>query len=622
MSGHIIHTDPRKISEIFWSEKNILYHVPKYQREYIWWKNEWEALFNDIIENWEWYFLGSVICVNKWDSAFNSPKLEVIDGQQRITSLSLLLLAIYVKIKESEMFFWDNEEDWKNELYNIWKEIIVKDNNTRIARITPQVQHDNRDDYFSLLAKKWLLQDYEEKRNAWNRRIYKAYNYFSNAIDKYVEENGWWNDIPKKITILFDLAHKFNSAIIVSIEVWTNSDAYMLFTSLNNRGKPLSAIDLIKNSLVSASDQNNESESAYSKWKKILWYLWDDDSWDNYAIQERFFRQFYNTYRDELNENFSDEKKWKIIYPLWYLATRTTLLNIYEKLIKKDYNKLLDRLENESRIYSILINNASQEDIIEELEDPLLDLERIWGAPSYILLMYLLSNKDNMELDCEILWDIIKLLTRFFVRRNITDFPNTRNLTKIFMDLVSSCKDIHWSKVYTTIYNYLKENSSSDDTFKEKLGWSLYLDNPDATRFLLCYYENQFKTNEIYTDLRIRDNNKKYIRTIEHIFPEWENIPSDWVKMIADWDKQLASFYLDRYAHTLGNLTITWYNQNLSNKPFEEKRDRKNSKWNYIWYRNGLKLNEDVVNQDKWKIENIKARTEKLVEWFVKEFKL
>ena len=227
-----------------------------------------------------------------------------------------------------------------------------------------------------------------------------------------------------------------------------------------------------------------------------------------------------------------------------------------------------------------------------------------------------------MNLDNDIIANIINYLTKFFVRRNITDYPNTRNLTKIFMDLVSLIANKQGADIYDLIANNLKNNSSSDEIFEEKLKGSIYLDNPDATRFLLCYYEDKFKTNEIYTNLWSRDKSNKYVWTIEHIFPEGENIPTDWIDMIANGDKDLAIEYLNRYTHTLGNLTITGYNQNLSNLSFEKKKNRVNKDGNYIGYRNGLKLNEDVVNKDAWHIDDIKMRTNKLVDFFMKEFEL
>lgn len=608
----IKHTDPYMVSQIFSNEKVILYKIPKYQREYTWGQKEWGLLFNDIIENDYGYFLGSIICVDKSTSAMSDVELEVIDGQQRITSLSLLLVALYEKINSYKEQL---DDDKKADLVNIRRELIVKRDGEDIARLTPQVQNYNRADYFMLLCDKGLLTDKERKNYAGLRRIYKAYNYFSNLIDKYVDEALLDDSSKTRVSILFELVKRFNSAILVSIEVETNKDAYMLFESLNNRGVPLSAIDLIKNLLISISDKDGKAEVCYSKWKKIISYLGDD-----YGVQERFFRQFYNAYRDELNSPYKTDGKTK--YALGYLATRTTLLDIYEKLLKSDYVTFLDRLEKEAKNYAILINNTTEDNFNDILAESLLNLDRIQGAPSYILLLYLLSNKNKLKLSDYLIKDIVDYLVKFFVRRNITDYPNTRNLTKIFMDIISLFDGKSEKDIYNVIVNYLKCNSSSDDEFENKLRGQVYLDNPDACRFLLCYYEDQFKTNEIYTDLWKKDSSNKFVWTIEHIFPEGENIPLDWVNMIANGNRDLANEYLTKYAHTLGNLTITGYNQTLSNLSFEKKKNRTNKDGNYVGYKNGLKLNDDIVNLSAWTIDNIKNRTDKLVNYFRNEFTL
>lgn len=92
--------------------------------------------------------------------------------------------------------------------------------------------------------------------------------------------------------------------------------------------------------------------------------------------------------------------------------------------------------------------------------------------------------------------------------------------------------------------------------------------------------------------------------------------------MIANGDRDLANEYLVKYAHTLGNLTITGYNQTLSNLSYEKKNNRTNKDGNYVGYKNGLKLNEDVVDLPAWTKDNIETRTEKLVTFFKDEFKL
>ena len=151
------------------------------------------------------------------------------------------------------------------------------------------------------------------------------------------------------------------------------------------------------------------------------------------------------------------------------------------------------------------------------------------------------------------------------------------------------------------------------NTFKEKLEGDIYEDNVAATRFILCKIEEEHQTKEIHTNLWARGKNKKFVWTIEHIFPEGKNIPGKWVDMVANGDKNEANELQMRWVHKLGNLTMTGYNPNLSNLSFEEKRDRKNNRGVYIGYRNGLYLNDELASKNSWTTEDIKSRTDKLV---------
>jgi hypothetical protein len=92
--------------------------------------------------------------------------------------------------------------------------------------------------------------------------------------------------------------------------------------------------------------------------------------------------------------------------------------------------------------------------------------------------------------------------------------------------------------------------------------------------------------------------------------------------MIADGDRAKADGYLEEYAHTFGNLTITGYNSSLGKKSFKEKKERKDNNGNPIGYLNGLNLNSDLVDKDKWTVDLIKARTDKLVKEILEMFKL
>ena len=237
-------------------------------------------------------------------------------------------------------------------------------------------------------------------------------------------------------------------------------------------------------------------------------------------------------------------------------------------------------------------------------------------------MLYIMSNQAELGLTDDHLNSIIKTLITFFVRRNVTDVPNTRKLTQLFIDVIAEAKLLQGDDIVNVIHDRLQAVAASDELFEEKLRGSIYDENPEATRFILCSIEARHQTKEIYSDLWARDNSKKYIWTIEHIFPEGENIPDSWVDMIAGGDKMLAKQYRSDYVHTLGNLTITGYNQNLSNMAFEQKRDRKSKdKTKDVGYRNGLYLNQDVVNEDTWTIKKITERTDALVKTLLEMYK-
>lgn len=607
-------TKQKQISEIFPNDRDLIYEIPKYQRKYTWGVNEWEMLFNDVIENDDGYFLGSTICVAKPGSIFDAITSEVIDGQQRMTSISILLAVLYSKIASHRD---ELDDDEKTDLNNIKRELAYKRDGKYYPKLKLQIQDNNQADYNSLLAKQGIIDDGPTPLNAGNRKIYKAYRHFEKLIDDFLNNESGEDykglKTNNEIKTLLNLVKRFNSAVLVVIEVDTHKDAYMLFESLNNRGVPLTAIDLIKNLLISVSDQDGKSDECYERWKSIQNKLEEE-----YTVQERFFRQYYNAFREELNEPFVTPESTKK-YPLAYLATKTTLMDIYEKLIKRDYNKFLDDIEKAADKYSIIINTAEEKPgYSSELEN----LERIQGAPGYLLLLFLELEKEKLNLSENDMKAIINLLISFFVRRNLTDIPGTRDLTKIFMDIISEIKAKSYQGIYEIIKRKLIDVSANDELFERKLRGPIYDDNDMVARFILCYIESQHQTKEIYTDLWSRDRSNKYIWTIEHVFPEGQNIPQEWIDMIADGDKELAYKYLNEYVHTLGNLTITGYNQNLSNFDFNKKKYRTNSEGKEVGYTNGLYLNKDIVKDDYWSIDKIKSRTDDLVSKALELFNL
>lgn len=581
------------ISTLLDIESNLIYSVPRYQREYTWGKNQWDTLFEDLLENNSSYFLGSIICINKSTDTLATQDLELVDGQQRMTTLSLMLAAVYKTLSDVP----NPDINIQVELLNLKHKLVLKSNNEQ-PRLIPQAQNSNKQDYFYILSQLGLLDQNEMVANAGNRRIIKGYRHFLHRLEQYSD-----GDVAKR---LIDFLKKINTSTLVKIEVANHSDAYTLFESLNNRGVPLTAIDLIKNKLLAKLEiqSPNKIEIYYKKWKQVIEALGDD-----YAVQERFFRQYYNGFKNELND--------VVAVPI---ATKSNLMIVYEKLVNYDPVYFLDEMKRLSNKYANLTGLKPISDE-EKLNRSLRSLDRIQGTPAYLLLMVLLDKRDSLALNEEMLADIVNFIVSFFVRRNATDSPPTRDLTRIFMSINEKTSVLKGEELVSYIKQKLKSESSSNEVFSQKLKGPLYEENKGVCRFVLCAIEEESMTRESRRDLWIREG-KNYLWTIEHIFPQGENIPKNWVDMIADGDAQKAKLYLDQYAHCLGNLTISGYNSELGNKSFYEKQNRTDHKGRKVGYDNGLSLNKQLVEEASWTIEKISKRTDDLVEQILAKFEL
>lgn len=283
---------------------------------------------------------------------------------------------------------------------------------------------------------------------------------------------------------------------------------------------------------------------------------------------------------------------------------------------------MLNELIDNSAIYSRLIS-VDERDDNTALERQLLEIRRAMGVPSYLLLLYLLKNEDGLELDDGMVADLVGLLVRFFVRRNVTDTPPTRDLERLFISICEGIEDGAHKGVEVLLYvkARLVRVSASDAAFEERLSGPIYDFNPDMCRYILTTLAQPSVTKQI-RPLWDRNASGTYVWTIEHVFPQGENIPQSWVDMIGGGDRELARAIQAECVHKLGNLTLTGYNSKLSNMPFAEKRDRRDRSENYVGYRSGLNLNEDLVSVDVWTQEQIETRTDKLVKMALTAFSL
>ena len=587
-------------------EQDFDFYVPRYQREYSWTKDQWSDLFDDFIEAEvnDSHFIGSIICIDKSDGVLGRTTLEVVDGQQRLTTLTILLARLYKQLRDRKNQFEDND-DAAADLVNLKRNLVNKQG---LPRLQPQIQGQNKEDLIFVLKLSGLDFSVANQPNFGNRRIGKAVKYFDGRINSQIE-----NRVEEGHTELYavnELIYKVKGATLVMLEVLSHADAFVLFETLNNRGLPLTPIDLIKNQLLERASKEWGVDKTYNKWTEWLQNLGEE-----YRDQERFFRQFYNAFKNQ----------WDLTVPNAPVATRTRLISIYDAVVSKDFENFIARMDIATRCYATVIGNVGFEANSAELRNALTRLDRVEGAPAYTLILSLLVNKEKFGLNESQIAKVVDALVSFFVRRNLTQVPLTNSLDKLFMELVEMWTD-DVAQSFSELASKLKSVSSSDQAFESKLREGIYDENKGVTRFVLASLEERKSSKEIHIDLwaqeALKGDKLIYIWTIEHIIPQGRNLPPEWIQMLGG--VEAAEDFQQMKVHTLGNLTLTGYNSTLSNLDFLQKRDRKkkNNDLVFVGYKNGLSLNDELRDANFWNQDLVDERTDKMVQEILDLFPL
>lgn len=599
------------------------FHVPKYQREYTWKKWQWEQLITDIEDNNPGYFMGSIICVNDLQNIAPGDELifEVVDGQQRLTTLSLLLAAIYAKlviaINNYEPADEQDKEEARTSIHNIKAKLVKRKKdpktgeagafnvgkNVYFLRVQPSAQNHNLADYRFILAVAGLLENQPRQTYFGNRLLSRAYTYFHERIPASVDE-------------LLKLVERINQLMFVQITVNSQSDAFTLFESLNNRGMPLSAMDIIKNKILAKmeKDHNTDIDESFERWQGIVQAIPDTND------QERFLRHFYNTFKHR-----PEIKVDNVTH-----ATKSLIIRVYETLINRNSAVLFKELTLAANNYGKLLRSEFDQQIIVA---NLTKLDHIGSAPAYIILLYLYSLDVNHFADTKFLEQVLDLLVRYFVRRNVTDKPPTRQIDHGLINVVESCAS-YINTGHKLSFNWFVEElmkharPASLEEFKTALGGDIYESNSGMARYILIQIDQMHHSREYQPDLWARDDKGRFVWTVEHVLPQAEKLPEHWVNMIAGGDSKTATEVQNAWVHRLGNLTLSGYNSDLATASLEKKqklskeRSFLGHKIN-IGYQNKLNLNSlpfistagtySLADAPHWGKEMIEARTTLLV---------
>ena len=600
------------------------FHVPKYQREYTWKKWQWEQLLNDIEENDPGYFMGSIICVNDMQKITTGDELifEVVDGQQRLTTLSLLLAAIHSKLTDAMDTYEPTDDQDKEEarscITNIRAKLVKRKKDAKLEeagafkvgknvyflRMQPSAQNHNLEDYLYLLSEAGLIETQPKQPYVGNRLFGRAYSFFQEKLSADVTE-------------LLKLMERINQLMFVQITVDSQADAFTLFESLNNRGVPLSAMEIIKNKMLAQMEKKHDIniDDSFEKWQNLVEAIPDAND------QERFLRHFYNAFK-----NRKEIKVDKVTR-----ATRSLIIRIYETLINRDAAVLFEKLTQGATTYGKLLRSDFEQ---KSIATSLTELDRISSAPVYLLLLYLFSLETTQFQDKDFLEKVVDLLARYFIRRNVTDNPPTRQIDQALIDVVESCAE-HINDNQKLTFNWFVEKlinnakPASLEEFKTALDGHIYDSNSGMARYVLIQIDTLHHSREYKPDFWARDDKGRFIWTVEHVLPQAEKLPAHWMNMIAEGDRQKAGDLQDEWVHRLGNLTLSGYNSDLATGAFEKKqklsKDRSflGHKIN-IGYQNNLALNSlefetkdgkfSLATAPHWNADMIKARTKLMVD--------
>lgn len=581
---------PYTLTDILSKKDNddCLYIIPPYQRAYAWTKTEWEELFNDLLNNEKGYFLGSLICIGK------PSEYKVIDGQQRLTTLSILLLSIYENIEILKKEFAGDMSDDNLSDYLWLKKAIF---NNGIYRFTPSIQNDNKKDWIYLVDSILVKNLSSDKpSNFGNRRISRSYEFFKrlicNQITRYNDENTEEYERRQDFFNLFQFLEKIKSSMLIKIETDDEQSAFLLFESLNNRGVPLSAIDLIKNKLLSVLP--NDIDNNNEKWQVLVKNIGDLPN-----LQERFLRHFYQAYFYYL-----PNKQDRLLD-----ISKGNLIKYYAKQIETDAQFIFNELINKSKIHGLLINpeNIEKEDVdFYKYSAKLMDLKYLGISSSYMLLTYLFDKYKDEDFS-----ELLSYLEFWFICRHATNNPATGALDKIFVKLTHQQKDKYdFHLIRKTLDEYLDK-----DLIKKSLSdLGFYDDSSKLARILLMRLENIQRTEQTATDFWKLTEKGKLVWSIEHIYPQKPKNENDWGD-----NEQIKQ--LKERLHSLGNLTLTCYNSSYSNKKYMAKCEIIDDGKEVGLINGDIKINQTLPKpsntENTWSASEIDKRTEWLIDKFL-----
>ena len=530
--------------------------IPIYQRKYSWTEKECNQLFEDILtvgasSDEKNHFIGSITYMNQ-KAHIASPinKLMIIDGQQRITTISLLISAL-------SDFLFKNPNDNIMNPYNLINYYLINDK--EIGELKYKLFLTDEDKVTLIKIIDNLTQEdklpFDEEDSI---RVKENYEFFLKKIN---EENA-------------ELIYQgLNKLLIIFVALEHNIDnPQLIFESLNSTGLELSQADLIRNYILMGLKPEEQEKLYNDFWKKIEKTFADVHSW----YFDKFIRDYLIIRTDRIpvfKNIYTDFKKYSRDF--------------------EDIDPLVKDVFKFSKYFSCIAFGKEENPKLKEALD---SLSSMGYEVTYPFILHLYKDYDLGLLSVDEFIEMIEYTESYLLRRLICNIP-TPSLNKTFAKMYNDIDKRNYSESYQVAL-ILKQN---------------YQRMPDNREF-----GRNFRERDIYN---LSGRNKEYIfdkfenwgwkektpieaYTIEHIMPQNPNLSREWKEALGPNYKEIQKNYL----HTIGNLTLTGCNPELSDRPFQEKRDIECG-----FKHSAIRLNVYLGELETWNENEIKKRTQHLV---------
>ena len=528
--------------------------IPVYQRNYDWKMEHCKQLYDDLVkiirQNRKSHFFGSIVSVQSESGTME--EFLIIDGQQRLTTISLLLLAIYHLLSSGKMVSRDHQLTDK-----ILKKYLIDEYEPEEKRIKLKpIKNDQK--AFGIL----FDQDEEYIPDS-NLTI--NYRYFYDRI-----QHGELN-----IDELFDAICKLE---IINISLNHEDNPQLIFESLNSTGLNLSEGDKIRNYILMGLPNDQQTKFYEKYWNRI-------ESYTDYDVSS--FVRDYLSIKQQSTPNMNS------VYP--------TFKKYVEDAEVADIEPLLKDLLEYAKRYAFLIKGGHSD---ERLNSCIYRLNRLSTSVTRPFLLEVIRLSESGALTADELIEVFHFTESYLFRRAICDLP-TNALNKIFLLLHREIirfdgDESHYVEKfkYALLSKRERTRFPSDEEFAECMSTrNIYGMNPKNKLYLFERLENSetSETKDVWGHL----DRGEY--SIEHIMPQ--HLTAAWIVSLGDNYEAIHTNWL----HRLANLTLTAYNSRYSNSPFAEKRDMPHG-----FKDSGLRINQWVGRKEQWGLPELEERDQLL----------